>query len=451
MIYALEKMKITVTIFILTLLCISKSSAQEIDVAKLDSFFTALSVNNRIMGSFAVSKNEKIVYQKSIGYRSFSPDSILASSATQYRIGSITKVFTATMIFQLIDEGKLSLDTKLLKYFPLMPNSERITISDLLSHTSGLMDYVNDLADKSWITIPHTKAELLDTIAKRKVHFEPGSKQQYSNSGYLLLAYIVEKITGKPYSKALEDRIVNKLKLKSTTSAVPNDAGKVEAKPYAMVSKWTGIKDIYFPNVIGVGDILSTPADLLTFLNALSSGNLISANSYAQMSTFKEQNQFAKGLLRVPFYDQAGLGHNGGTYGSYSVVYNFKKSGISIATCVNGLDYSLNDISIALLSISNGKAFEIPSFKKVVIAKEEMESHLGIYATTTFPMKITVVKNGDALFAQATGQSAFPLEALTKDKYKFDGAGIVMEFNEEKQEMTLKQSGQTTVFTKEKK
>lgn len=360
------------------------------------------------------------------------------------------------MIFQLIDEGRLSLNTKLAKYFPQLPNAEKIAISDLLSHTSGLMDYVNDVTDKSWITNPHPKAELLDTIAKGKVHFLPGSKQQYSNSGYLLLGYILEEITGKPYSKLLDTRIIKKTGLKNTSSGEPNNSGKNEARPYQMSNKWTDVKDIYFPNVIGVGDVLSTPADLLTFMDALSSGKLISADSYAQMSSFKDQNQLAMGLIKVPFYTQTGLGHNGGTYGSYSVLYNFKESGISIASCVNGTNYPLNDISIALLSISNNKPFEVPSsqissFKEIILKSEELDPYLGVYATAALPMKITVTKNGASLIAQATGQAALTLKAIAKDKFKFDRAGIILEFNADKQEMTLKQGGQTFLFNKEKK
>lgn len=444
-------MRIIVVLLFLIFIYPVKSSAQEINTAKLDSFFNALRDHNKSMGSFAVAKNGKIVYQRSLGYSSLGPDTIPATSVTRYRIGSITKTFTATMIFQLIEEGKLSLDTKLAKYFPQLPNADKITISDLLSHTSGLMDYVNDPTDKGWITNPHPKAELLDTIAKGKVYFLPGTKQQYSNSGYLLLGYILEEITGKPYSKLLDTRIIKKIGLKNTSSGEANNSGKNEARPYQMNSKWTDVKDIYFLNVIGVGDILSTPADLLTFMDALSSGKLVSASSYAQMSSFKDQNLLGMGLIRVPFYTQTGLGHNGATNGSYSALYSFKESGISIASCINGQNYPINDIGIALLSISNNTSFQIPSFKGIILKNEELDAYPGVYATTVLPFKITVTKNGAALLAQATGQAAFPLEAVSKDKFKFDGAGIVVEFNVDKQEMILKQHGQTLLFIKEKK
>lgn len=432
-------------VFILSVL---KLSAQEVNIAKLDSFFNAINSNNKSMGSFAVAKHGKIIYQRFLGASSLGPDTVQATSNTQYRIGSITKVFTATMIFQLIDEGKLSLDTKLSKYFPQMPNAEKITVLDLLSHTSGLTDYVNDVIDKTWITNPHSKIELLDSIAKKNVWFEPGIKQQYCNSGYLLLSYILEKITGKTYSSLLEARIVNKLGLRNTISGLANNSSTTEARLYRMVDKWTTIKDIYFPNVIGVGDILSTPADLLRFMNALTSGKLISQVSYTQMTAFKGQNYFAAGLIRVPFYDQTGFGHSGGTYGSHSVLFYFKESGLSIASCINGLFYPINDISIALLSICNGKQFQIPSFKPFILKSEELDPYLGIYTSKTFPLNITVTKVDSTLVCQAAGQPPLKFETVSKNKFKFDGHGIVIEFNEAKHEMILYQSGLTVLFTK---
>lgn len=441
-------MKITASLLLLTILSMFKLTAQEVNIAKLDSFFNTLNSDSEVMGSFAVAKHGKIIYQRSLGASSLGPDTVKATSTTQYRIGSVTKVFTATMIFQLIDEGKLSLDTKLSKYFPQMPNAETITVLNLLSHTSGLMNYVGDEADKTWITNPHGKAELLDTIARRDVWFKPGTKQQYCNSGYLLLSYILEEITGKTYSKLLEVRIANKIGLKNTVAGLANNSGKGEARPYSMLDKWTSIKDIYFPNVIGVGDILSTPADLLTFMSALTSGKLMSQDSYAQMTAFKDQNLFAAGLLRVPFYDQIGFGHTGGTYGSHSVLYSFKESGFSIALCINGLNYPINDIRIALLSICNGQQLQNPTSKSFFLKSEELDPYLGVYTSKTIPLNITITKEDSTLVCQATGQPPLKFETLSKTKFKFDVAGIVLEFNEAKQEMILYQGGMTILFNK---
>jgi len=441
-------MKIFTSLFFLFFVCILNCSAQEINTAKLDSFFNALKVHDKSMGSFLVARNGQIVYQKSLGYQSLSPQ-IPASSTTQYRIGSISKVFTATMIFQLIDEGKITLDTKLASYFPKMPNAEKITIGNLLGHSSGLMDYVNDVSDKSWITLPHAKNELLDTIANRKVNFEPGLEQRYSNSGYLLLGYILESITKQKYFSLLESRIVEKVGLKNTVSSVENNKGKAEARPYRDLDGWKDIADIYFPNVIGVGDLLSTPEDLMKFMNALTSGQLVSEKSFAQMSLFKGKDLFGMGLIRVPFYEQTGIGHNGGTYGSYSFVYYFKESGILVASTVNGLKYPLNDIAIVLLSAAYQKGLKIPLFNEIALKTEELDPFLGTYASAKLPIKITITKNGAHLFGQATGQPTLSFEAVSKNKFKYDAAGIVMDFAPEKAQMTLIQGGQTFIFTKQ--
>jgi len=113
------------------------------------------------MGSFIISKNGKPVYQNIIGNSQIEGDKkVTATAETQYRIGSITKTFTAVMIFQLIEEKKLTLDTKLSNFFPEMPNATQITIANLLNHSSGLADHVNE--NRQWIADPHSKTELLE-------------------------------------------------------------------------------------------------------------------------------------------------------------------------------------------------------------------------------------------------------------------------------------------------
>ncbi|RQO77903.1 peptidase [Pedobacter sp. KBW01] len=434
---------------LLLCLLILNTRAQQINTAKLDSFFNALGVNQKAMGSFAVSKNGKLVYQRSLGFRTVKRDTLRADSLTCYRIGSITKVFTATMIFQLIEEGKLSPDTKLAVFYPKLPNAPEINIAQLLSHSSGLMDYVNDVSGKSWITRAHAQSELLDTIVKRAPHFIPGSKQQYCNSGYLLLAGIIEKITGKSYSKALESRISKRIGLKQTQSGIINNTGAAEASSYGMRNQWTQITDIYFPNVIGVGDILSTPADMLKFLNALSSGKLVSEKSFAKMSNFNQGDLFGMGLIKVPFYNQIGFGHNGATYGTFSMLCNFPSSGISVALSLNGQGYSLNEITIAMLSICNDMSFEIPTFKDVELSPEQLKACLGIYSNKTLPFKITITENGGKLQAQATGQSHFPLQPTSANTFRFDAAGIKIVFSPELSQMTFSQGGKSFLFNKD--
>lgn len=421
--------------------------AQEVNTAKLDSFFNALDKGNRAMGSFAISKNGKVIYQKSIGYSLLDEKKkIAASDVSQYRIGSITKVFTAALIFQLIDQGKLTLDTKLSSYFPQLPNAQNITIGHLLGHTSGLADYVSDAKDQLWITIPRTRNELLEVVIKGKTHFEPGQGVLYCNSGYLLLTYILEDLTREPYAKLVEKRIFAKIGLKHTFSSKANNSEVLEARTYVVDAPWKQGTDIYFPNVIGVGDMLSTPKDLLTFINALSEGKLVSAKSFNLMKTFKPQAYTGMGLFGAPFGEKIGISHNGGTYGSYSALVKMEADDVSFAICMNAANYSLNDVTIAVLSDYYHIPYQIP----VLVTAEDLDPYLGSYSCPQHPMKLTFTRKGNTLIVQATGQQAFPVVSMDKNRFELKQVGLSLEFKKEKQQLILKQGGGTYLFEKEK-
>ena len=276
--------------------------SQGLNTKKLDAFFDTLDAHNKVMGSFAVSKNGKMIYQRSVGYSNMSGEKIKANSSTLYHIGSITKMYTATMVFQLVEEGKIALNTTLDKFFPAIPNAKTITIETLLNHKNGLYDYVNDQKDFSWITKPQSRKIIIDEIAKGKPKFLPGEKFTYSNSGYYLLTCIIEKITGQTYNENLQKRICAKLHLNHTYSPANNELKKNEAGSFTLSNnQWDKITDIYFPNVVGVGDILSTPSDLILFTNALMDGKFISAKSLGAMKNFGD-NPIGMGMMRVPFY-----------------------------------------------------------------------------------------------------------------------------------------------------
>ncbi|RZM29066.1 MAG: class A beta-lactamase-related serine hydrolase [Pedobacter sp.] len=416
--------------------------AQQLNTVKLDSFFNAVSSNSQVMGSVMIARGGKSVYGKIIGYSRVDGDKkVPATLQTQYRIGSISKTFTAVMIFQLIEEGKVSLDTKLSRFFPQMPNAAQITIAHLLSHSSGLSDYVNE--NREWVTAPHSKTELLDTIAKVEPHFEPGAKQQYSNGGYLLLGYIIERLTGKTYQTALKQRVTDKIGLKNTVAATINNSQAFEARPYQFTGSWAPVKDIYFPNIIGVGDILSTPQDLSVFINSLVTGKLVSAQSYEQMKNFQGKNLFGMGLLRFPFYEKTLLGHNGGTYGSYSAMYIVPEDGVTFVITTNRMNYALNDVLLVLLKAYYNRPYQLP----LQLKDGELDELLGNYVSAEMPLRISIKKSGSVLIAQASGQPAFSLEVINRNDFKREQYDVVLKFDRAKHEMVLVQGGKNYRYT----
>ena len=187
---------------LLTLALFTAGYAQTLDKAKLDQFFDRLAEKNKAMGSLTIAKDGNVLYTRAIGYSQINgTEKKPLTAATRFRIGSITKMFTAVMIFQLVEEGKLKLTDTLDKFFPQIPNAQKITIAQILAHRSGIPNVKARSDSQGNVnTIPMTKDEMLALIVKGTPDFEPDAKHSYSNSGYFLLGLILEKVTGKPYA-----------------------------------------------------------------------------------------------------------------------------------------------------------------------------------------------------------------------------------------------------------
>lgn len=420
--------------------------AQTFDKAKLDQYFDALEKNNKFMGSVAVSQNGKLVYTRSVGFADVERQ-LRANENSKYRIGSISKTFTSVLILKAVEAGKLDLNKTIETYFPTIKNAEKITIRLLLTHRSGIHSFTNDKDYLSWNTQPKTEPEMVDIIAKGGSDFEPDSKAEYSNSNFVLLTYILEKTFGQPYSELIAKYIAKPLDLRNTAVGGKINTAENDCKSYRFVGNWQAEPETDMSIPAGAGAIVSTPTDLVKFSDALFGGKLLQPESLELMKTIKDR--YGMGLIKVPFFDKTGYGHTGGIDGFSSVFTHFDDGNISYAMTSNGSNYNNNNISLAVLSAVFEKPFEIPDFKIYNVSSEDLDKYLGTYSSTQMPLKITVTKKDNTLIAQATGQSAFPLEATDKDKFKFDQAGIVMEFKPAEKTMILNQRGGQFTFRKE--
>src|ERR1044071_6556320 len=199
---------------LLTLVLVTTGYAQTLDKAKLDHLFDRLLEKNKGMGSLALAKDGNVLYSRSFGYSQIDgTEKKPLTATTKYRIGSITKTYTAVMIFQLVEEGKLRLTDTLDKFFPQIPNAARITLAQILLHRSGMAEIQ---ADGDWGKQHHTQEEFVARIAQGSPSFEPDARSQYNNAGYHLLGYVVEKADRKPYPQALKERITSKAGLADT-------------------------------------------------------------------------------------------------------------------------------------------------------------------------------------------------------------------------------------------
>ncbi|GGB85313.1 serine hydrolase domain-containing protein [Dyadobacter sediminis] len=433
---------------ILCLLFSLKGCTQSLDSDKLDSLLDLLETNNKAMVSVAISKNGNVLYSKATGYASISSkEKIPATVHTLYRIGSITKMFTATMIFQLVEEKKLKLDATLETYFPTIPNSGQITIENLLNHRSGIHNFTDEAGFEDYMTQAKTQQEMVAIIAAGKSDFSPGQKASYSNSNYVLLGYIIEKITGKSYAENLKSRILDKIQLKETYYGGKINPAKHESYSYTFNGKWTQMPESDMSIPAGAGALVSTPTELNKFITALFSGKLISEASLNQMKTITDG--YGMGLFQVPFEYRKGYGHNGKIDEFASSLYYFPDDSLAVAICSNGLSYAMNDILIAMLGTYYKRPFSLPEFKTISLKPEALNPYLGTYSCPQLPFMITVAKEGNILTAKATGQPLLKLDAVKPDVFRFDKAGIEMEFFTAKSEFVLKQAGGTYVFKRE--
>lgn len=439
-------MKLLIFSILIISLTALQGITQNFDKAKLDAYFDKLEQNDKFMGSVAVSQNGKIVYTRSVGFADVE-NKLKANENSKYRIGSISKTFTTVLAMKAVEEKRLNLDQTIDKYFPEIQNAAKITVANLLFHRSGIHSFTDDKEYLDWNTQPKTENELLEIIIKGGSDFEPDSKSAYSNSNFVLLTFIVERSFGKPYKALIDELIAKPAGLKNTGFGGKIDAGKNECKSYTFTDRWNPEPETDMSVPLGAGGIVSTPSDLVKFSDALFSGKLVSEESLEKMQTIN--GQFGMGLFKIPFYDKTGFGHTGGIDGFSSVFSHFADGNISYALTSNGTNFNNNNISIVVLSAVFGKDFEIPEFNAYQINPEEFDQYTGVYSSAQIPLKITISKGQSNLVAQATGQSAFPLEATAKDKFKFDQAGVVMEFKPAEKTMVLKQGGGEFLYKKE--
>ena len=439
------KKAVLTTLIVLTLSQIGLAQTN-FDKTKLDNYFNALEQNDKFMGSVAVSKNGEIIYKKSIGFADVE-NNIKATEKSKYRIGSITKSFTTVLILKAVEEKKLNLNQTIDKWFPEIINAKDITVKHLLNHRSGIHNFTNNKDYLTWNTQPKTEKELVEIIVKGGSDFNPDSKAEYSNSNFVLLTFILEKTFSKSYSDLLQEFIVKPLGLTNTYVFGKINPLNNECKSYSFAGTWKAETETDFTIPLGAGAITSTPTDLTIFADALFNGKLVTNESLEIMKTIKDG--YGIGLFQFPFHNSVGYGHTGGIDGFSSVYSHFADDKISYALISNGSNFSINNISVAVLSAVYDKPYEIPTFTAFNLTSEDLDKYLGVYSSSQIPLKITITKEGSTLIAQGSGQPSFPLEATGKDKFKFDLAGAEFEFNPNEKTMVLFQGGAQIKFTKE--
>ncbi|WP_462413733.1 serine hydrolase domain-containing protein [Neobacillus sp. Marseille-QA0830] len=289
-------------------------------------------------GTILVTQKGKIIFNQSYGMAD-KENQIPFSNDILFPVGSMTKSMTAISILQLEEQGKLSVKDPLSNYFPDLPNSDKVTLSHLLNHTSGYVDFLETPKIRKNFTKAHTYEEIISSFASEPLESEPGEKFAYINSGYYLLGKIIEMVSGVDYASYLEKNIFEKAGLGDTIIMNEENMKKVMVKGY---EEGKLVEQIHPSLLMASGNVLSTKADMANYLSAIEQNILLSPEQKEKMMT---------STIKVnPF----GIGYGYGWYVSDGIIsFNereFAHGGSLPGLRVGGSHYPDQDLSIIIFS-----------------------------------------------------------------------------------------------------
>lgn len=353
---------------------------------KTDSLLNYLYLNNRFCGSVFIAKGDEILYNKQFDSH--------ADEINEYHIGSITKMFTATIIYQLADEGKLSIADHLQKYFPQIPNAEDISIEQMLGHQSGIHDIINDVQFANYRTDTLSRTALIEKIAAQKPSFKPGKTTAYSNSNYILLGFIIEDLLHQPYSEVINERILLPLGMQHTRlETTETDPAKSIGCYKFNGEEWVLMEPETNPTITyAAGGMISTVSDLNIFMKALFNYQIISSAWIDTMSKVSA-NGYGHGLFYTPFESHKGYGHTGHIDEFHSAAIYMQADSISFIICLNGMNYKLNDIALGIMSYYFNAPYTFPEINRITLNSEQLNPYCGTYRLKLFHfIPITKIK-----------------------------------------------------------
>lgn len=404
------------------------TSAQTIS-AKLDTILTAYTKQYNFNGSVLVAQKGKILIAKGYGFRN-AKEKLNNDPNTIFQIGSVTKQFTAALILKLQEQGKLNVNDKLSRYFPEYPHGDSITIHNLLTHTSGIYNYTNDSRFmNNEATRPQSHEKMMALFKDKPLDFLPGTKFSYSNSGYVLLGYIIEKVTGKPWEKLMHELILRPLQMNQSGF----DFTHLQSKNKAIGYFTLGAKENLPATIVdstasyAAGSLFTTVNDLYKWERAIYSGKIIKSESWKKAFT-PFLDKYGYGWVIDSLYGKKIIWHNGGIYGFNSHLLRFPDDQLVIILINNKSSSPLGAIANHIASAAYGLPFELPKEKKEIIVDEKiLQQYAGEYELAPDFIITVTVENGK-LKAQATGQQKFDLFAEREDRFFLKVVDAQVEF-----------------------
>lgn len=417
------------TILFIPLLSITAALAAPPDAptAKMDEYVSAFAQQDRFMGSILVAKGGQVLIAKGYGLadREFAAPN---TTDTKFRLGSLTKQFTAAAILQLQQQGKLSVDDLVSKYIPKSPPAWKdITIQELLSHTSGIPNYTSFPDYKEQERLPTTPLKLIQRFIDKPLDFAPGTKFSYSNSGYVVLGYIVQKVSGESYESYLKHNILDPLDLQSTGYDRAAKILKSRASGYVPHGAQLINSDFIDMSVpFAAGALYSTVNDLYRWDRALYTEKVLPKPALEKMFT-PSQGDYGDGWFITKLFDHKIETHTGGINGFAAYIARYPDDDACIVVLANLQTAPTARIGKGLAAILFGQPYDIPKVHTAIkLPFTVITGYVGTYKNGG--LEVTVENQDGRLFFEPKGEGRTELFPESETTFFTKLAGVEVTF-----------------------
>jgi CubicO group peptidase (beta-lactamase class C family) len=438
-------------VLVIAAVCPAQEKSPADSVARMEQIIHSYVVDHRFMGSVLVTREGKTLLDKGYGFANLEWQ-VPNTPTTKFRLGSITKQFTAASILLLEERGKLKIEDPVKKYMPDAPAAwDKVTIFHLLTHTSGIPSFTGfpDYPKRQLETM--TPQQLVDWFRDKPLEFEPGTKWNYSNSGYVLLGYLIEKISGQSYADFVQQNIFTPLGMKD--SGYDSNSAIIERRAAGYSPGKDGPENAGFVNMsvpLSAGALYSTTEDLLRWEQGLFGGKLLSPASLAKMTTpFKQDYAFGLGVSTQDGHKA--ITHDGGIQGFNTSMIYYPDEKLVVAVLANINGPGAGQIAAALGKVAHGEKVVLPSERKeITLSPQALQKYVGSYELT-FPdraVPFVIALEEGKLLAKLGQQPKFPIFAESETLFFYKVVDAQLEFvKSDKGEITglvLHQNGRDT-------
>jgi len=403
-----------------------------------DQILTAAYPADQPGAAALVMKDGKVVLRKGYGLANLelgvpvSPDMV-------FELGSITKQFTAASILLLQERGQLRVEDEITKYLPDYPtHGQKITIEHLLTHTSGVPSYTGMAEWRPRVREDMKLQDLIAIFKDKPLDFNPGEQWNYSNSGYILLGAIVEKVAGKSYEQFVEEEIFQKLGMAHSRYGHAEEIVPLRATGYAQDGKgFRNAEYLSMTQPYAAGSLMSTVDDLAIWGRALEIEALLKKASLDRMLTSFKLNSgvsthYGYGIAVSDFEGERVIEHGGGIFGFVTHMARIPEERVFVAILSNNEASDPDPGTLALRILAKGIGKAIEDRKTVALDAKTLDEYVGVYRFDENTTR-TITREGPKLFAQRSGGNKSEILASARDEFFYSDGNSRLHFRRDAQ------------------